>query len=877
MTNKQKIFYIPLDRATAMIRQQALPEQQAGTALFADVAGFSALAEALRRQLGDTHGAEALIAYLNRAFEALIGAIHDYGGSVIGFSGDAITCWFDADYHGDAVQAACSALMAAHEGQTALGELTTISLPDSSIHHLRTKITLASGSVQRWVLGAPAIQLIDTILGPPVERLALAERLAQSGEILADEATIVLLQGHINQIATRSAPDNSVSFGVITMETRCAEPRPRAAVSDDALPPDQLSQWLLPAVNSHFDANISELTELRSVAALFLRFQGKTNADGLPSKEQFDQFIRWAQHIIHDYGGSLLQLTLGDKGSYLYAAFGAPVSYENNAIRALSAALELRQPPADWQYTVQIGVSNGVMRAGFYGSERRHTYGVQGDEVNIAARLMMHAPMGGALVSEWAMQRASDQFDFAKQQSINIKGQPHPINAALLSGKTLRSTETLNMVAVTDTEVPSRQVAWSELYSAVRAALTDRRPTVIHLEAEAGMGKSRLTASVRHAIEQDMDILWLTAPCDEILKLPLSPYRYLAQRLLGQHNTSTPASDTQQFDQMYDEIITHVQQVTGIEEKQRAILLKHLHNNRRSLRSYVCPGATAHSGIPMMTFNFGSLSNQLLWLLRAISLHRPIVLHLNDSHALDADSQELTGELILGMEDFPIVVLLTRRPLEEPVNTKLLIAPAQIIDHRITLHPLSRTDIAQLIGQQLPGHIDETLITDIFQQCRGNPMYASLLVDHLRAREQITQHDGVWQFTSAYDRNDLPVEIQTQLIAEIDRLGPGPKAVVQAAAVLGRTFDVRVLRAVMDGSATTESIEEVETAGIWQHVAGEQYEFSHSLLRSVAYTMLGQERRRELHQAAGAAISRVFPDDTSRIYEITAHVTMARQ
>src|SRR5262245_19829479 len=87
--------YIPQDRLRALVYGHALPTHARGAAMFADVSGFTPLAEELVQQLGPQRGAEELTALLNRVYGALIAQVERFGGSVIGFSGDAVTCWFD--------------------------------------------------------------------------------------------------------------------------------------------------------------------------------------------------------------------------------------------------------------------------------------------------------------------------------------------------------------------------------------------------------------------------------------------------------------------------------------------------------------------------------------------------------------------------------------------------------------------------------------------------------------------------------------------------------------------------------------------------------------------------------------------------------------
>jgi len=87
--------YLPMDRRQALAQGQNLPEHTRGAVLFADISGFTPLTEALTRTLGPRRGLEELLVHLDAVYDALITEVDRYGGSVVSFSGDAITCWFD--------------------------------------------------------------------------------------------------------------------------------------------------------------------------------------------------------------------------------------------------------------------------------------------------------------------------------------------------------------------------------------------------------------------------------------------------------------------------------------------------------------------------------------------------------------------------------------------------------------------------------------------------------------------------------------------------------------------------------------------------------------------------------------------------------------
>src|SRR5512143_654981 len=87
--------FLPQDRLRALARDELLPNRTSGSALFADISGFTRLTEALRESLGVRRGSEELTKYLDVVYTALIDEVEIYGGSVIDFAGDSFICWFD--------------------------------------------------------------------------------------------------------------------------------------------------------------------------------------------------------------------------------------------------------------------------------------------------------------------------------------------------------------------------------------------------------------------------------------------------------------------------------------------------------------------------------------------------------------------------------------------------------------------------------------------------------------------------------------------------------------------------------------------------------------------------------------------------------------
>jgi hypothetical protein len=113
--------------------------------------------------------------------------------------------------------------------------------------------------------------------------------------------------------------------------------------------PAGLEQWIAPTLLARLeDPQESFLTALRPTVALFLRF------GGAPALTSLDPYIRWMQHVLQRYEATLFQVSVGDKGSYLYASFGAPIAHEDAAVRAVRAALELRDSPPGGRFISQL-------------------------------------------------------------------------------------------------------------------------------------------------------------------------------------------------------------------------------------------------------------------------------------------------------------------------------------------------------------------------------------------------------------------------------------------------------------------------------------------------------------------------------------------
>jgi class 3 adenylate cyclase len=224
----------------------------------------------------------------------------------------------------------------------------TIITPGGTTVQLGMKVAVAAGPARRFVVGDPEIQLIDVLAGSLLDRLADLEHYAERGEVLIDADTMEYLGDRVELTSLRQDDGDPAAspIGVVAdiytegRTIRLPPPPPR-------LPRAVVRQWILPPVYERLVAGRGEfLAELRPVVPLFLRFGGFDFDEEDDAPARLDDFIKRAQRIVDSFRGNVLQLTIGDKGAYLYAVFGSPVAHEHDAAHACSAALTAVPSPA---------------------------------------------------------------------------------------------------------------------------------------------------------------------------------------------------------------------------------------------------------------------------------------------------------------------------------------------------------------------------------------------------------------------------------------------------------------------------------------------------------------------------------------------------
>jgi predicted ATPase/class 3 adenylate cyclase len=848
--------YLPLDRRHALASGHPLPDQAEGAVLLTDLAGFTPLADALATTLGPQRGAEELTHLLNAVYDALIAQVHRYGGSVVSFSGDGLVCWFDGDLGLRAV--ACGLAM-----QQAIPSLAAAHTLDEGAVSLSIKGGVAAGPARRFLVGDPQI---DLLAGATLDQMAQVEQVAGRGEVVVGPVATQRLGDRLRMAEWREG------FGVLEGLAVDVPPGPWPALDSESLTAEQVRPYLLPPIYERLAAGQGEfLAELRPAVALFLRFEG-LDYDRDDAGPQLDAYVRWVQGVLGRFGGTLLQLTAGDKGSFFYAAFGALAAHEDDAERALAAALELQHPPSDLGFitAVQIGLSRGRVRAGAYGSRTRRTYGAIGAEAIVACRLMEVAPPGEVWCSPAICQAVGQRWAFEPLPPLEVKGkaEPLPVYQPLhyVKGRAVRVAGAL----------VGRQAEMETLIRLLDEAGAGQR-RVLLLEGEAGIGKSRLVGELAR-MARERGVAWLEGAGQSIEQE--TPYRAWRD-VLAAHFDLSEGMDRAERGRQVAERVTEVNPAFA----ERAPLLNDV------LRLDLPETDLTRGFDPKLRHE--SLTALVVDLLRAATADGPLVLTLEDAHWLDSLSWELALAVARAQPSSPVggglrgglLLVLALRPLPvgEPLRAEYTALAGLEGAETLRLEALPPEETVALAAARLgvelnvlPGEVAEL----VQERAGGNPFFAEELTHVLRDSGAVTVEEGACTLTGDLDtlRESVPDTVEGVVLARIDRLPAEQQLTLKVAAVIGRSFLYRTLhdvhpRQVVEDPLRTH-LDDLAWRGLTPLESLEpelSYRFKHVITKQVAYDTLLFAQRRELHRAVAGWYERVYAGDLDPYYPLLAH------
>lgn len=857
--------YLPADRRYAFARRDLLLDYSPGAALFADISGFTRLTATLARESGAQRGAEEITRQLNRIYTALITQVDDYAGSVISFSGDAITCWFADDPLGAEVvdDGPRRAVACALAIQASMIGFETIRTPADTAISVGVKVAVAAGTARRFLIGRPHIQRFDVLAGKLVDRAAAAEQLLAPGEVAVGAEVLGHFGAQLRLHEWRISPGGEHFAIVAEMDGLVpVSPWKDMPEVDAAL----TRQWLLAPVYNRL-ANTADdfLAELRPNVALFLSFSGINYEQDEAAGLKLDRYTCWMQDTLARFEGHLLQLTIGDKGSYCHITFGALIAHEDDPVRAIAAALALQALPGELSFIedVSIGISQGIAHAGNYGAPTRRTFGVQGTETNLAARLMAKAAPGQVLVSSQVAAASRHEYDFLEMGRLQMKGLSEAVPVLAVQAKRLHAPD----AALLGRSMPllvGRVDEQRALREKLQALQEGRSSTVI-IEGEAGIGKSQLLL----AFLQDVALAHWPA-------------------LVGAGDAIEEATSYFAWRPVFREVF-------GVEEEE----------STADLQARVLQRLADDSGLkelapllnPVLPLNLpeNDLTGQMTGEARANSTRSllarllegsfgasGLVLVLEDAQWLDSASWALATQVRL--TNAPLLLIIVTRQVPESSwqhgEYERLLAEAGV--ERMRLSSLTPDQTLSLVCDRLGvANLPAPVASLIHQHAAGHPFFSLEIALALRDAGYIRIDRGQASLAIvAKDLNELdfPLTIRGVVTSRIDRLDGGAQLTVKVASVIGRVFAFRLLRRIYPSATGTEHLPtHLDTLERLDVIVPETpepelaYSFKHTIIQEVVYDQMTFTQRRQLHRSTAEWYERRFADDLSPYFALLAH------
>lgn len=537
--------------------------------------------------------------------------------------------------------------------------------------------------------------------------------------------------------------------------------------------------------------------ERRAVTIMFADISGFTAMSERMDPEQVRNLMnRCFDHlvpIVEKYEGTVDKF-IGDE---IMALFGAPIAHEDDPARALRVGLEMQaalrrfNAEHDTDLGMHAGINTGLVIAGGIGSRGRRDYSVMGDAVNLAARLEDASERGEIFVGPDTYRLAAPLFDFELLEPIRLKGKAEPVQIYKLLGAKEQPGRIRGLAGLVSPMVGRDKELQTllELSDAVQAGAG----RIAVIAGEPGLGKSRLLAEWQSSITRSEatqpSLKWVTGQC-------LSYGQGLAYHLLIDTLRSLigmPAAA--------EEPETHA----ALKELAEELLAEEMMAVYPYLGHLLSLKLTGEAQEQVSILDPQALQNQYLAamrrLLTAVAYDTPLAIVLEDIHWADPSSTDLLIKLLPLAAEMPLLYCFITRPDFDAPGWRLVKAvreQSNIPFAELTLHTLSDDDSRQLITNlleidELPEHIRSVIL----KKAEGNPFFVEEVIRMLIDREAIVAENGRWLAQASIEQVDIPDNLQSLLLARIDRLPDQVKHTLRVASVIGRQFSVRVLEEVL--------------------------------------------------------------------------------
>ena len=827
-----------------------------GAVMFADISGFTALTEQLAQE--GPGGAEKLTAILNDYFGRLVDTIHQHGGDVIKFAGDALFVVWGVQENAtpDLTTAVLRTIQCAFAIQNRLHQYQT---PDN--FHLALRIAIGAGELTFFHLGGMYGRWEFLVAGEPLTQINEAEMQAAVHEVVISAAAWQIAQKWVTGEPLGAGALRATNFNWPELPQPLNISIPNTAVMHQAL-----TSYVPGAINFRITAGQSSwLAEMRHLSILFINLPDLTHETPLAAAQQM---ILTLQNNLYRYEGSVNKISVDEKGATLVAAFGLPpMSHEDDAARSILAALSIVTALREQKVRVTIGVTRGRVFCGLVGTDQRREYTMIGDAVNLSARLMQLAGkmpnLTHPILCDAATYNASQsRLIYEVHPPARVKGK----QALVSLYEPLRPLTAVFPFTHTQQAEAIGRLTEKRLLIEQILQIYHGRSCLTIVQGDAGIGKSHLLQFARaEAAKTGLTTFLATADAVE----RTTPY--FAWRSV--------------FNQLFD--LSVFAQMENLPASQRHLLDLLAAEDDPTLLNF------APLLNPVLPFNLPEneythslneaararhTEEMLLRLLQQSVALSPKLIIIEDAHWLDDTSWSFLSRVQQQVN--PLMLLISMRPvIESPEQYERLLTLPEL--HKIKLEGLLPEEAEQLICYQLGvDSLPDQVSQLIWEKAEGHPFYTAELANNLRDAGYLVIKERTCHLATdiKLSQISLPDNLRAAIISRIDRLNAQQAMTLKVASVIGRSFTYQMLDHIYPISSDKVNLpQHLHYLGQLDLTLQEEaepqlaYIFKHIITQEVAYELMSYNQRRQLHAMLAEWYESVFAADLSQVYALLGH------
>lgn len=598
---------------------------------------------------------------------------------------------------------------------------------------------------------------------------------------------------------------------------------------------DEVVDLAIQTVRAQYSADPTE--QRKQVTILFADFCGFTQFSEMHDAEevtdQINNLWQTLDPILIEHGGWI------DKhiGDAVMAIWGATISREDDAQRAVEAALAIRSALQSSKLKMRIGIHSGLAIISEVGSHQERT--AMGDTVNLASRLQNAAPVNSILISQETADLVRGHFKIEAYPPIIVKGKTQPIQTYLVHQRIPRAffMPTRGLKTNRNTNFIGREQSLRIL----QQCLEQTGMRSITIIGDAGVGKSRLLAEFLQTLPSPNNFLILRARSwSQTQSIPYYTLRDLLYNYAGIHTTEDPQTArnllTNTFKNILpqegDEAAAFVGQLIGLDFSQNPWIRPILEDQKQIRNRAIV---------------------LLYQILQCLSAQTKILVLLEDLHWADPPSIQIFHDLM--QQDFNLMlVALTRSDFWQQNSPWTNNTPPH---QHLHLAPLPIEKAQELALELLKGLATPPpwLVNLLAERGEGNPYFTEELVNWLIEQKIIYETPQGWQTAAEKPPNlTLPNTIQGVLQARIEQLNATERILLQQAATFGRAFWDGALQTLSSQSNIQPILVSLSKQGLIHQAHSSQipgqteYHFHHILLRDVVYELTLRKSRRIYHK-----------------------------